>query len=66
MLPLDNGNYEMARKISLLKTYHQNKKTSLLLYSVDFFALSPFIPYLCFISFLCIDLYVFGDDALIS
>ena len=23
-------------------------------------------PYLCFIPFLCFDLYVFGDDALIS
>ena len=23
-------------------------------------------PYFCFISFLCLDLYVLGDDALIS
>ena len=26
----------------------------------------PLSPYLCFISFLYLDLYVFGDDALIS
>ena len=33
------------------------------LYSVLFFQLSP---YLCFISFLYLDLYVLGDDALLS
>ena len=31
---------------------------------IHFYLLSS--PYLCFISLLCLDLYVLGDDALIS
>ena len=33
-------------------------------FSIQFYVLLS--PYLCFISFLYLDLYVFGDDALIS
>ena len=40
-------------------------------YLLDFFCSGiqlylPLSPYLCFISFLYLDLYVLGDDALIS
>ena len=43
---------------------HRDLPVGFLLFSIQFYLLLS--PYLCFISLLYLDLYVLGDDALIS
>ena len=43
---------------------HRGLPVGFLLFSIQFYLLLS--PYLCFISLLYLDLYVLGDDALIS
>ena len=57
------------KEIRYFKTLAVVRPTGVYLLDFFFFGIQFYlllIPYLCFISFLYIDLYVLGDDALIS